>query len=245
MVRREQEEEDMKLQKGLAVLFALTMAVGARAAEAGGAAANNAFLSDAMGLSDGSFLPNVPKPAKKYKIANITRTLMNAHWVKNKEGFLAAAAHYGVTGDVFAVQTEQEVMEQANLLDSVVTKGYDAVIVSPISEKNLLPGLAKAARKGIKIINVDTAKIQEADAKTNGIPIVTFIGSDNFQAGVMALDYVKSKLGDKPGPAWRAGRVTRWPWTAPAASSIRPRSTPTSPWRRLRAGSGTASWRWT
>ena len=194
----------MKLQKGLVVLFALLIAMGAWAnggAEkaAAPAVSNNAFLSDTMGIVNGSFLPNVPKPSKKWKIANITRTLMNAHWVHEKEGFLAACAHYGLSGDVFAVQTEQDVMQQANLLDTVVTKGYDAVVVSPISEKNLLPGLAKAAQKGIKIINVDTAKIQDADAQANGISIVTYIGSDNVQAGVMALEYIKSKLGDKPG----------------------------------------------
>jgi ABC-type sugar transport system substrate-binding protein len=164
-----------------------------------GVFAQDYFLSDLMGLNNGAFLTNVPKPTKKYKIANITRTLMNEHWVKNKEGFEAAAKHYGVIGDVFSVTSEDDVMAQANLLDTVITKGYDAVIVSPISEKNLLPGLARATKKGIKIINVDTAEILPEDANANGIVVSTFIGSDNYQAGVMALEYIKAKLGTKKG----------------------------------------------
>ncbi|HWR12858.1 MAG TPA: substrate-binding domain-containing protein [Rectinemataceae bacterium] len=164
-----------------------------------GVFAQDYFLSDFMGLKNGSFLASVPRPTKKYKIANITRTLMNEHWVKNKEGFEAALKHYGLAGDVFSVMSEQDVMAQANLLDTVIAKGYNAVVVSPISEKNLLPGLALAAKKGMKIINVDTAEILPADAAANGITVSAFIGSDNYSAGVLALDYIKSKLGDKKG----------------------------------------------
>jgi len=164
-----------------------------------GVFAQDYFLSDYMGLKSGAYLENVPRPSKPYKIANITRTLMNAHWVKNAEGFKAALQHYGLTGDVFSVMSEQDVMAQANLLDTAIAKGYNAVIVSPISEKNLLPGLSEGAKKGIKVINVDTAEITAADAKANGITVSTFIGSDNYSAGVMAMDFIKAQLGAKKG----------------------------------------------
>ncbi len=158
-----------------------------------------AFLDDSEGLVNGEFLDGVPKPSKNYKIANITRTLLNAHWIKNGEGFEAAGAHYGVTADVFAVQSEQDVMDQANILDTVIEKGYDAIVCSPITEQNLLPGLSKASAAGIVIVNVDTAAITKADAKLNNIEITTFIGSDNYDAGVMAADYISKQLGSKSG----------------------------------------------
>lgn len=180
----------MRGKKSLVLVCLLIVAVS-------GVFAQDYFLSDFMGLKNGAFLPAVPRPSQKYKVANITRTLMNEHWVKNKEGFEAALKHYGLSGEVFSVMSEQDVMAQANLLDTVVAKGYNAVVVSPISEKNLLPGLALAAKKGMKVINVDTAEILPMDAKANGITVTTFIGSDNYQAGVIALDYIKSKVGDK------------------------------------------------
>ncbi|MEW6227266.1 MAG: substrate-binding domain-containing protein [Bacillota bacterium] len=157
------------------------------------------FLSKDAFLRNGAFLENVPKPSRQYKIANISRTLLNEHWVMNKEGFMAALKHYGFEGQVFAVQSEQDVIEQANILDTVVRKGYDAVVVSPISEKNLLPGLAEATKKGIVIINVDTAAILEEDAKAKGIKIATFIGSDNYEAGVDAANFIADCLNGKQG----------------------------------------------
>jgi D-allose transport system substrate-binding protein len=157
-------------------------------------AASNSFLSPNAYLKQGAFITNVPKPHKAYKIANISRTLLNEHWVKNKEGFEAALRHYGLTGQVFAVQSEQDVMEQANILQTVISKGYDAIIVSPISEQNLLPGLAEATKRGIVIINVDTAEITKKSASDNNIKISSYIGSDNYDAGVMAAKYFANAL---------------------------------------------------
>ncbi|MGA2547049.1 MAG: substrate-binding domain-containing protein [Rectinemataceae bacterium] len=158
-----------------------------------------AFLNDSEGLKNGSYVAGVPKPSKNYMIADLTRTLMNAHWVKNKAGFEAAAKHYGVTGNVFAVQTEQDMIDQANILDTLIEQKYDAIIVSPISEQNLLPGLAKASAAGIVIINVDTATISPASAKENKIVITSRIGSNNYDAGVMAAQFISTNLGSKKG----------------------------------------------
>lgn len=157
------------------------------------------FLSDDAYIENGAFLKDIPKPEKVYKIANITRTLLNEHWVKNKDGFMAALENYGLEGQVFAVQSEQDVIEQANILDTVIRKGYDAIVVSPISEKNLLPGLSEASKNGIVIVNVDTAEITEQDAKEKEIKIATFIGSNNYEAGVVAANFIADKLNGNLG----------------------------------------------
>lgn len=170
-------------------------------------AASEPFLSNNAYLRTGSYLKNVPKPTKTYKIANITRTLLNAHWVKNKEGFEAALKRYGIAGDVFAVQDEQDVMAQANILQTVISKGYNAIVVSPISEQNLLPGLTDATKKGITIINVDTAQISDKACKDNNIKISTYIGSNNYDAGGMAAKYFATALkGKKASVAVVRGR---------------------------------------
>ncbi len=165
----------------------------------GGEKGSVAFLDDSVGIENGSFMKNVPTPSKKYQIANITRTLMNAHWVKNKDGFEAASKHYGVDGTVFAVRSEMDVMDQANILDTIIERKFDAIAVSPITEQNLLPGLKKASEAGIVIINVDTAEILERDAQTNNITLTSYIGSNNYDAGVIAAKFMSEKLGSKDG----------------------------------------------
>ena len=77
----------------LVVLFSVTSLFAAGTKENAPAQSESSFLSDSAGLTNGSFLEDVPKPTKQWKLANITRTLMNAHWVKNKEGFEAAGKH--------------------------------------------------------------------------------------------------------------------------------------------------------
>lgn len=193
----EMGETDMRKTGFLTcIVFAATVLVGASGAgEKGGVA----FLDDLIGIENGSFLKGVPTPSKPYQIANITRTLMNAHWVKNKEGFEAASKRYAVAGTVFAVQSEQDVMSQANILDTIIERKFDAIVVSPITEQNLLPGLKKATAAGIVIINVDTAEILEKDAIANDIVLASYIGSNNYDAGVIAAEFISRYLGSKNG----------------------------------------------
>ncbi len=203
------------------------------------------FLSDQAFLEDGHFLPNVPKPSEAYEIANVTRTLLNAHWVKNRDGFMDALKHYGLEGQVFAVQSEQDVVEQANILDTVIRKGYNAIVVSPISEQNLLPGLSEATKKDIVIINVDTAKISEEDAKKWGIEVATFIGSDNYDSGVKAAEFIAEVLKDteaevavvegRPGDTCAIDRSSGFRDTVTKHSNLKLVADQSANWDRLQA----------
>ncbi|MCC8167566.1 MAG: substrate-binding domain-containing protein [Planctomycetes bacterium] len=203
------------------------------------------FLEDASGLKNGAYLQNVPKPSKQYNIANITRTFMNAHWVKNKEGFEAAAKHYGVNGNVFAVQSEQDVMDQANILDTVIERRFDAIAVSPITEQNLLPSLKKASDAGITIINIDTAEILEKDALANGITLTAFIGSNNYDAGVLAARFMSEKFGGQnaevaviegnPGDTCAIDRTNGFTEESKKLPNLKLVASQTAKWDRLQA----------
>lgn len=205
----------------------------------------NEFLSDTAGLTDGAFLEGVPTPTQDWEIANITRTLMNAHWVKNKEGFEAAGKHYGVTANVLAVESEQDVMDQLNILDTCIERGYDAVLVSPITEQNLIPGLQKATAAGIVIINVDTAEISVQSADENGINIASRIGSDNYDSGRMVAEFMSELLGEKggkvaivegnPGDTCAIARTSGFTDYANSSSNLNLVASQTGRWDRLQA----------
>jgi D-allose transport system substrate-binding protein len=238
------------------VLFAFAGCKGkadsaAESVQSGPATGDVAFLSDSEGLNNSQFFSNVPKASKSYQIANVTRTLMNEHWVKEKDGFEAAAKYYGVTGTTFAVQSEADVMDQANILDTIIERKFDAIAVSPITEQNLLPGLARATAAGIVIINIDTAEIVPASAAANNIKITSFIGSDNYYAGGVAAEFISNTLGSKkgkvaviegmPGDTCAIARTSGFADAVKTISNLELVASQTARWDRLEALNVTTS----
>jgi len=135
-----------------------------------------------------------PMPeAKVFKILAVEKTLINEHWQIMKQGYEWAAKRYGVEIEVASVPTEADTAAQLALVESALTKGFDALAVSPITPNNLNPALARASEMGIPIINVDEL-IPEDVARDAGIKIATRIASNNYFAGVLAGRYMLEHL---------------------------------------------------
>ncbi len=135
----------------------------------------------------------VPAEPKAYKLLAVEKTLINEFWQVMKEGYEFAAERYGVTVDVVTVPTEADTAGQLAAVEAALAKGYDAIMVSPLSSNNLNPVLSEATEKGIPIINVDEL-IPEDVAKDAGINIMTRIASNNYYAGVLAANHMLTNL---------------------------------------------------
>jgi len=135
------------------------------------------------------------KADKPYKLLAVVKTLSNEYWQTMKTGYDNAATEKGVTIDVVSVPTEQDTDQQLSLLQQSLAKGYDAVMVSPITSLNLIPGLADASKKGLPIINVDE-KVDPQAAADAGVKITTVIASDNKQAGALAAQHMIASMPD-------------------------------------------------
>ncbi len=109
------------------------------------------------------------------------------------QGYRDAAAQYGVTVDIGSVPTEADTAQQLALLESWLSRDYDALLVSPITPLNLNSALAQATAAGIPIINVDELIPVDAAAEA-GIDIAMRIASNNYQAGQLAGQYVLDHL---------------------------------------------------
>ncbi len=129
------------------------------------------------------------KASKPYKLLAVEKTLSNPYWQTMQAGYQKAAASDGVTIDVLSVPTEQDTDQQLSLLQQSLAKKYDAIMVSPITALNLIPGLAQASKQNIPIINVDE-KVDPTAAASAGAKITTVVASDNKQAGGLAAQYV-------------------------------------------------------
>jgi D-allose transport system substrate-binding protein len=141
----------------------------------------------------------VPVPDEEIRIGVLVKTLINDFWLDLKNGYEDAAAEYGVSVQVFAAPSEGDLLVQKQILDDMVAQEFDVIIVSPITDSNLLPGLTAATEAGIPIINVIDAYINPELQARHDIEIATFISTDFAENTRLAVDYVAELLGDDGG----------------------------------------------
>jgi ribose transport system substrate-binding protein len=132
-----------------------------------------------------SSLGSLPTPKKHYRIAYVSKTLINEFWQAVKSGADAAAAKDGVTVDTQAAKDESSLSEQLNIAQTMLGGDYDALLVSPESESNLGPAIAQARAKGMPVIDIDDAR---------AVGVSTYIGTDQTQIGMKAAQYIASRL---------------------------------------------------
>lgn len=77
---------------------------------------------------------------------------------------------------------------QIAVVENMLTRGIDALVIAPNAPDQLQPVLQRAVDDGVPVILVDT-DIPGFDAKT------TFIGTNNFDSGKAAGDYIVEQLG--------------------------------------------------
>jgi ribose transport system substrate-binding protein len=62
----------------------------------------------------------------------------------------------------------------------MISKGYDAILISPQTSKNLMPAIIEARNKGILVVDIDDAGLGDVEY---------FVGSNNYQMGIDAAEY--------------------------------------------------------
>ena len=135
---------------------------------------------------------------KKPKIAVILKTLSNPFWVAMKDGIEAEAKSQGVTVDVLAVDSEDDVQGQLKKFEDVLAKDYSAIGFAPISPVNLISAVAQASSKGIPVVNIDQ-KVDMKELKAAGGKIVSFVTTDNVKVGEKGAKYIIDTLGSSGG----------------------------------------------
>ncbi len=111
-------------------------------------------MKDEMETALTEALKPLPESGKNEKIGILVITLNNPFWSNMKEKYELAANELGVELEVFATDQEGDAQKQLEVLESMLAKDYEAIIVSPIDPNNLIPGIVKANEQGIKIINL-------------------------------------------------------------------------------------------
>lgn len=134
---------------------------------------------------------------------DITITLIpglttDAFYITMNRGAQAAAKALGITVD-FQGAEEFDPVLQTPVLDAVIGRGPDAILIAPTDTTQMIEPLRRAHEAGIAVITVDTfiddGKYQDGLGDAD-FPY-SYIASDNIGGGRMAAQFMAAEIGGK------------------------------------------------
>lgn len=135
---------------------------------------------------------------KKFTIALIPGLTTDAFYITMRKGAEAAAKAVGATL-VWQGGPDFNPVTQVPVLDAVIAKKPDAILIAPTDKDQLVQPLKKAADEGIPIITVDTFIGTGVYQTGNGdadFPLA-YIASDNLLGGAIAARALAKAVGEK------------------------------------------------
>ena len=130
----------------------------------------------------------------KPTIAFVMKTLNNPFFIEMQKGAEEAAQKLGVNLVVQAADREIDVERQMQIIENLIQRKVSALCVTPSGSREIVPVIVKANKAGIPVLIVDTRADEKALAAAGG-KVATFIGSDNYDGGKIAGQFLAEKLG--------------------------------------------------
>jgi ribose transport system substrate-binding protein len=127
-------------------------------------------------------------------VALVLKTLNNPFFIDLERGARQAADSLGVRLVVQAPEREIDVEKQMQIVENLIQRRVDALIVVPSGSREIVPAIVKANRADIPVVIADT-RVDTAALRQGGGETKTFIGSDNLEGGRIAGEFVARRLG--------------------------------------------------
>ena len=140
----------------------------------------------------GSVSCNRPEPtetANRRSVALVLKTLNHPFFVDMRRGAQEAADRLGVPLQVQAAEREIDVEKQMQIVENLIQTGIGALAITPSGSREIVSALVKARDAKVPIIVVDT-RVDAKAAADAGVRTETFVGSDNYEGGRLAGEYV-------------------------------------------------------
>ena len=131
---------------------------------------------------------------KKYQIALIMKSLANEFFMTMEKGARDHQAAHAADYDLIVngIKDELDVPKQVELVEQMIARGVDAIVVTPTESKALAPVCKRAVDAGIVVVNIDNKF--DADVLTDIKTAIPFVGPDNRKGAKKVGDYLASKL---------------------------------------------------
>lgn len=135
----------------------------------------------------------IPKPQGEVKLGAVAKAFENEYWRTLKEGMEIGAKKmkdngFNVSIDVQSAQGEGDEQGQLSIVKNMINKKYNALLLSPISDGNLVPGVEDATKANIPVINVNDGIISIAP---------NYVGPKAIQNGELAAEWIAKKIGSE------------------------------------------------
>ncbi|MBV9392168.1 MAG: substrate-binding domain-containing protein [Verrucomicrobia bacterium] len=135
---------------------------------------------------------------KKFTIALIPGLTTDPFYITMRKGAQAAATSLGVDL-VFQGAPEFNVVQQVPVLNAVVGRKPDAILIAPTDKTQLIQPLKSAFSAGIPVVTVDTfigdGRYQTGSGEAD-FPI-SYVASDNVAGGEIAARALAKAIGEK------------------------------------------------
>ena len=132
----------------------------------------------------------------KPTVALVLKTLNHPFFVDMRRGAQEAADRLGVTLQVQAAEREIDVEKQMQIVENLIQTGIQALCITPSGSREIVSALVKARDAKVPIVVVDT-RVDAKAAADAGVRTETFVGSDNYEGGKLAGDYLVQVSGGK------------------------------------------------
>jgi simple sugar transport system substrate-binding protein len=140
-----------------------------------------------------SSAPSESAAAETVKVAFITKFPVAFFTAMEDSAKAWASEHSGVEVSYFSCKTPADVACQTAQIEDAVTKGFQAIVITPMGPE-VIPAMTAAADKGVKVVLADN-NLDDFTKKT------AVAATDNVKGGQAAGAYLKSvlKSGDTIG----------------------------------------------
>lgn len=140
-------------------------------------------------------LPTLAVAADKPQIALLMKTLSNEYFISMQQGAEETAKAQNIDLIVQVAEKEDSTEQLVGLVENMIAKKVDAIIVTPNDSIAFIPAFQKAEKAGIPIIDLDVRLDAEA-AKKAGLTF-NYVGVDNFNGGYLEAKNLAEAIGGK------------------------------------------------
>lgn len=150
----------------------------------------------------------MPKIDPALKIGGVSKTLTNEYWRSLGEGYKNVADKNGFTIAYQAAANEDDQMGQLAIAETLISQGFNGLLVSPQTDANLQPAYEVAKSKGVAVVNVNDAVMPNAAyyvgnvQKDNGVRVAKWFIQHHPEGGKVAV------IEGQPG-VYAAGQRTK------------------------------------